>query len=171
MTLSLIVAASENNVIGKKNELPWHLPDDLQYFKKMTQGKTIIMGRKTYQSIGRPLPKRRNIVLSTTKKTIDGCEVFPSLGDALLQLHAEKEQNEVFIIGGARVFKEALMEIIADFSVNKIYLTRVHANIDGDVFLPDINWKHWILVSSEEHAKDKEHAHTFTFEVYEHKTA
>lgn len=167
MILSLIVAASENSVIGKDNALPWHLPDDLQYFRENTQGKTIIMGRKTYESIGKPLPKRRNIVISTTKKTIHGCEVFPSLGDALLHLHDEGEQGEVFVIGGARLFQEALMEIIGDYAVHRIYLTRVHADIDGDVFLPEITWKHWKLVSTKDHAKDAAHAYAFSFEVYE----
>lgn len=167
MTLSLIVAASENNVIGKENALPWHLPDDLQYFRSVTQGKVVIMGRKTYESIGRPLPNRRNIVLSQTIKYIEGCEVFPSLSDALLQLHTEQLSDDVFIIGGAKVFKEALTETLTDFSVRKLYLTRVHATIDGDVFLPEITWSHWKKLSSDEHAKDERHASSFTFEVYE----
>lgn len=175
MTVSLIVAASENNAIGKNNALPWHLPDDLQYFKTMTLGKTVIMGRKTYESIGRPLPHRRNIVISTTVKSIAGCEVFDSLGSALVHLHDEGEQHrssgsqtaEVFIIGGARLFQEALMEIIGEFTVHKIYLTRVHADIDGDVLLPEITWKHWKQISKEDHPKDVKHAYAFSFEVYE----
>lgn len=169
MLLSLIVAASDNNVIGKDNTLPWHLPDDLKYFRTKTKGKTIIMGRKTHESIGKPLPDRRNIVISTTVKSIKGCEVYSSLDDALMKLRDEGVTDEVFVIGGARIFQEALMEIMAELSVKKIYLTRVHADIDGDVFLPDITWKHWTLVSGEEHAKDKEHAYSFTFEVYEHR--
>lgn len=167
MTLSLIVAASENNVIGKDNTLPWHLPDDLKYFRKVTKGHTVVMGRKTYESIGKPLPERRNIVISTTVKKIPGCEVFPSLGVALEELSLAHEHDEVFIIGGARMFQEALMEIMADLSVRRIYLTRVHAEVDGDVFLPEINWKHWKEVSKEEHAKDTKHAYAFSFFVYE----
>lgn len=167
MLLSLIVATSENNVIGKDNKLPWHLPNDLRYFRKITKGKTVIMGRKTYESIGKPLPDRRNIIISTTVQTIDGCEVFASLAEALMALKHDQEDGEVFVIGGARLFAEALMEIMAEFSVHKIYLTRVHAKIEGDVFLPEINWKHWKEVSTEEHAKDDEHQYAFSFEVYE----
>jgi dihydrofolate reductase len=171
MLISLIVAAAENGVIGKNNELPWKLPDDLKYFRTKTKGKTVIMGRKTFESIGKPLPDRRNIVLTSTKNSIPGCEVFRCLGDALLELSKEGQTDEVFIIGGARVFQEALMEIMAEFAVKKIYLTRVHAKIDGDVFLPDINWKHWVLTSSEDHEKDTAHAYPFSFEIYEHRAA
>ncbi len=200
MILSLIVAASENNVIGKNNALPWHLPDDLRYFRQITKDKTVIMGRKTYESIGKPLPHRRNIVISTTQKQIDGCEVFSSLGEACMRLHDEggqqrssgsqtaevlqqnhdvriastgtksiTENPEVFIIGGARLFEEALMEIMAEFSVHRIYLTRVHATIDGDVFLPEISWKHWKQISKQDHPNDATHAYAFSFEVYEHR--
>lgn len=167
MTISLIVAVSDNNVIGKNNTLPWHLPDDLKYFRKVTKGHTVVMGRKTYESIGKPLPDRRNIVISTTVKKIPGCEVFPSLGVALEELSLAHEQGEVFIIGGARLFQEALMEILSDLSVHKIYLTRVHAEVEGDVFLPEINWKHWKEVSREEHEKDASHEYSFSFVVYE----
>lgn len=170
MTLSLIVAASENNVIGKDNKLPWHLPSDLKYFRKITKGHTVVMGRKTFESIGRPLPDRRNIVISTTVKAISGCEVFPSLGIALEELSLAHEQGEVFIIGGAGIFKEALMEIMSDLSVHKIYLTRVHAEVAGDVYLPEINWKHWKEVSREDHAQDSEHLYAFSFLVYEKKS-
>lgn len=166
MQVSLIVAAAENDVIGNKNALPWHLPDDLKYFRRVTQGKTVIMGRKTYESIGKPLPNRRNIVLSRTQNMIDGCDVFPSLGDALSALRDEKEQEEIFIIGGAKVFQEALMEILADFSVQTLYLTRVHAEVEGDVFLPQISWKHWKKVSATDHPADEHHKYAFTFEVY-----
>lgn len=169
MIVSLIVAASENDVIGKNNTLPWQLPDDLKFFRDTTKGHTVIMGRKTYESIGKPLPNRRNIVISTTVKAIPGCEVFPTLGDALLKLKEEKESGEVFVIGGARLFQEALMEIMSDFCVKKIYLTRVHAQIDGDVKLPEISWKHWKKTSSREHEKDAAHAYAFTFETYDHK--
>jgi dihydrofolate reductase len=102
-------------------------------------------------------------------KKIDGCEVFPSLGVALEELSLAHEQGEVFIIGGARIFQEALMEIMSDLSVHKIYLTRVHAEVEGDVFLPEINWKHWKEVSKEEHAKDAKHAYAFSFLIYEKK--
>ena len=167
MTICLIVAASENDVIGKNNKLPWHLPNDLRYFRTVTNGHTVIMGRKTYESIGKPLPGRRNIVISTTVKRIPGCEVFLSLGDALSDPSFHTETGEVFVIGGARLFQEALMEIMQAFSVQKIYLTRVHAKVDGDVKLPLINWKHWKKISGEEHNPDKTHAYGYAFEVYE----
>lgn len=167
MIISIVVAASENNVIGRDNKLPWHLPDDLKYFRDLTKGKTILMGRKTYESIGKPLPNRRNIIISTTLKKVEGCEVFPTISDALMMLVHEKTSDEVFIIGGSRLFAEALMEIIADIRVHRIYLTRVHAKIDGDVMLPDINFKHWKKVSEKDHPKDDKHAYDFTFEVYE----
>lgn len=169
MIVSVIVAVAENGVIGKNNELPWHLPDDLRHFRALTKGKTVIMGRKTYESIGKPLPDRRNIVISTTKKSIPGCEVFSSLGDAFMRLHDEKEQGEVFIIGGVRIFQEAFMEILSEFSIHRIYLTRVHATVEGDVVFPDINWKRWKEISSEKHAKDAKHAHAFSLLVYEKK--
>lgn len=169
MLISLIVAASENDVIGKNNTLPWHLPDDLKFFRETTKGRTVIMGRKTYESIGKPLPNRRNIVISTTVKSVPGCEVFPTLGDALMKLKDEKVTDEIFVIGGARLFQEALMEIMEELRVKKIYLTRVHAEIDGDIKLPDISWKHWSKTSSKEHEKDKAHTYAFTFETYEHK--
>lgn len=171
MHLSLIVAASENDVIGRSNALPWHLPDDLAYFRTLTKGKTVLMGRKTYESIGRPLPDRRNIVISTTVKSIDGCEVFSSLGIALETLAKEAGGDEVFIIGGSRIFAEALMEILADIAVHTIYLTRVHATVEGDVVLPPMHWKHWEKVSSIDHAADARHAYAFTFEIWKRRTA
>jgi dihydrofolate reductase len=169
MKISLIVAAAENDVIGNKNALPWHLPSDLKHFRALTKGHPVLMGRRTYESIGKPLPDRRNIVISTTKKNIEGCEVFSSLGEALEQLLVEGEKGEIFVIGGVRVFEEALLEIMSDLRPHRIYLTRVHADIDGDVKLPTINWKHWNKVSSEFHEKDKEHAYAYTFEMYERK--
>ncbi len=167
MTISLIVAAAENDVIGTHNKLPWHLPNDLKRFRSITKGHTIIMGRKTYESIGRPLPDRRNIIISTTLKSVKGCEVYTTLGDALQTLVKEKEAGEVFIIGGARIFQEALMEIMSDLRATKIYLTRVHADIKGDVQLPLISWNHWEKVFTETHPEDKEHAYSYTFETYE----
>ncbi len=167
MILSLIVAASENNVIGVKNTLPWHLPDDLRYFRSTTKGHPIVMGRKTFDSIGHPLPGRRNIVVSRSTKSIAGCDVFSSLADVLLDPTIQQEEGEVFIIGGAQIFAEALMEILEKVRVHRLYLTRVHAQIEGDVFLPDINWKHWKLASSQYHPHDASHQYSFTFEVYE----
>lgn len=170
MTISLIVAAAENDTIGWKNKLPWSLPNDLKHFRTLTKGHPVIMGRLTHESIGRPLPDRRNMVISTKLKTLKGCEVYHSLGDALEKLVEEGEKGEVFIIGGARIFQEALMEIMNDLRAKRIYLTRVHADIKGDVQLPLINWNHWHLVSSETHPEDKDHEYSYTFETYERLT-
>nr|AIA19032.1 Dihydrofolate reductase [uncultured bacterium] len=167
MIISMIVAASKNDVIGRDNKLPWHLPDDMKYFRDLTKGKTVIMGRKTYESIWHPLPNRRNIIISSTLKNVKDCEVFPTLGDALQALLHEKKSDEVFIIGGSRLFAEAIMEIMSDLRAHRLYLTRIHANIEGDIVLPDINCKHWKKISEKEHPKDKDHAYDFTFEVYE----
>ncbi len=165
MIVSLIVAASDNNVIGKNNALPWHLPDDLQYFRMVTKGHPVIMGRKTYESIGKPLPNRRNIVLSKTLKEIPaGVEVEESLGPALMKLATQVDDNEeVFVIGGAHVLLEAFITYVA----NKLYLTRVHAEVEGDVFLPEIDWSQRKKVSEKHHLADDRHQYAFTFEVYE----
>ena len=172
MIISLIVAASENDVIGKQNALPWSLPEDLKYFREKTRGKTVIMGRKTYESIGKPLPNRRNIVISRTMNLMSGLEVHPALGEALMKLAFElKEapQEEVFVIGGADIFNQTLLGAFITYPADKIYLTRIHANIEGDVRLPAIDWAAWRLVSAIRHEADAEHAYPFTFEVYERK--
>lgn len=155
MRISLIVAASENNVIGRQNDLPWSLPDDLQHFRTVTEGSSIILGRKNYESIGRALPRRRNIVISRQKDLhIEGCEVVSSLQEALDLVTQEKE---VFIIGGGEIYRQSLS--VAD----RIYLTRVHADIEGDVFFPELDEGEWEEVSREEHPADDRHAYAFTF--------
>jgi len=163
MILSLIVAAAENGVIGNKGQLPWSLPDDLKYFREKTKGLPIIMGRKTHESIGKPLPGRRNIVVSRQHGLqISGCDVVPSL-DAALQL-AKMETDEAFVIGGKEVFQAALP------LASRILLTRVHANVEGDVVLPEIDWSQWQLVGTPvRHETDDRHAYPFTFEIYERK--
>jgi dihydrofolate reductase len=142
MKTSLIVAMSENRVIGRDNGLPWHIPEDLRFFKTVTMGKPIIMGRKTFESIGRPLPGRRNIVVSRDPGySAKGVDVRRSLDDAIaLAAGSAREtgQDEIFVIGGGTIFEAALP--IAD----RIYLTRIHARIEGDVFFPEIDpliWK------------------------------
>lgn len=160
--LSLIAAASENDVIGKQNWLPWDLPDELQYFRQTTLGKPVIMGRKTYDSVGRPMPKRHNIVVTRdASRVIEGCDVVGTVGDAVRLAQADG-LDEGFVIGGAQMYQEALP--MAD----RFYLTRVHANIaDGDTFLPPIDWSQWRKVSSKDHPADERHAHAFTMEVWE----
>lgn len=164
MIISLIVAASENDVIGKNNALPWSLPDDLKYFRDKTQGKPVIMGRKTYDSIGKPLPERLNIVLTTHPKDIPGCTIATSLEEAL-RVAGEHARDEIFVIGGSDIFAQLLRQGKAD----RLYLTRVHATVSGEVPLPTIDWSQWKQVSSERHAADDKHAHAFTFFVFERK--
>lgn len=158
----MVVAAASNNVIGKDNSLPWHLPRDLLYFKKITTGCPIIMGRKTYESIGKALPKRLNIVVSRNADyKLPDATVVGSMEKAVA--HAKIEQpdaREIHIIGGASLFAEALP------LVDKIYLNRVLADIDGDTLLPTIAWQQWQLDQATHHAADAENAYAMNFEVY-----
>ncbi len=157
MTLSLIVAASENGVIGKDNDLPWHLPADLKHFKKITSGHCIIMGRNTYESIGRPLPKRTNIVISSNRSLeIEGCYVVHDVNEAI-ELTEQHETEEAFIIGGATLYKSCLDQ------AEKIYLTRVHTEIQGDTYFPEIDMDNWKVISEEYHEKDEKHLYSFSF--------
>ncbi len=172
MIISLIVAASENDVIGINGKLPWSLPDDLRHFREITRGKIAIMGRKTYESIGRPLPDRRNIVISTSRNNIEGCEVYSSLGEALLKLALELKESpkeEIFVIGGSQLFSDFMLKTFTDFTADKIYLTRIHANINGDTFFPKIDSSQWYIASKEDHLKDDAHEYAFTFITYERK--
>jgi len=163
MVISHLVAVSNNNVIGKDNDLPWKLKRDLQHFKNYTTGKTIVMGRKTYESIGRPLPNRRNIIISSTIRSIDGAEVFSSLEAAL---EALKHEDEIIITGGSYLFNDT-----TDI-VNKLVITFVDTSIeDGDVFYSDIDYKKWNLVEESFFQKDSENEHNFSIKVYEKSTS
>ena len=155
MIISLIVAASDNHVIGKDGKLPWDLPDDLKRFRQLTEGKPVIMGRKTFESIGHALPRRQNIIISRTLKSPPaGCEIYASLPDALAQFLGTNK--EVFIIGGGEIFHQ--ISVLAGYSVDRIYLTRVHTIIQGgDVYFPEIDPTEWQEVRREEHAQDSEH--------------
>ncbi|MCK5018335.1 MAG: dihydrofolate reductase [Candidatus Peribacteraceae bacterium] len=162
MTISLIVAASENNVIGRDGELPWDLPDDLQFFKDKTSGHPIIMGRKNYESIGRSLPGRTNIIITRQADyEAEGCTIVLSLDDAL-NISKEVEDDEIFIIGGGEIYRQSIE--IAD----RIYLTRVHAKIEGDVYFPELG-DEWEEVSSVKHEADERHEYAFTFKVFKKK--
>lgn len=148
-------------MIGDKGKLPWNLPDDLKYFREKTKGHPILMGRRTLESIGRALPDRRNIVLSRTLSAVpSGCELIRSWEELREKVGGGEE---VLVIGGGEIYKEALK------NAHRIYLTRVHANVEGDVKLPDIDWTKWERVSATDHPKDDKHAYPFTFEVYERK--
>jgi dihydrofolate reductase len=163
MVISLIAAASENNVIGRGGELPWHLPKDLQYYRLRTLGHPIIMGRKTFESIGKPLPGRRNIVVTRRRDfSSQGCDVVHSLEEALA-LVRDDPSGEVFVIGGGEIYGAALTH------VRRIYLTRVHATIEGDAYFPEVDWSEWREVSRERHEADPEHTYAFTFLVFERK--
>ncbi|MFN0047528.1 MAG: dihydrofolate reductase [Cytophagales bacterium] len=161
MKVSIIVAISNNNAIGKNNQLLWHLPNDLKMFKSITTGHCIIMGRKTYESIGKPLPNRTNILISNQKDfKIEGCELVNSIEEAL-EKASQKGESEVFVIGGGQIYGAAMA--LAD----RIYLTKVNVNIEGDVYFPDLTISNWHVVSSELHIADEKHAYEYTFEILE----
>ncbi len=141
MVISIVVATSENRVIGKNNQLLWHISEDLKRFKKLTTGHTVIMGRKTFESIGQPLPNRHNIVISRSEGLkFKGCTAAKSLADAL---EIASTDEEVFIIGGGEVYRQALP------LPERIYLTLVHANYEGDTFFPALNPNEWKVVREE----------------------
>lgn len=156
--ISIIVAVAENGVIGDRNRLLWHISEDLRRFKALTTGHPVVMGRKTCESLGRPLPNRRNVVISRQETQIAGCEVVHSLDEALALFPADEE---VFIIGGAQIYAAALP--IAD----RFYLTRVGHAYEGDTRFPVWNPADWRLVASEHFEHGAEYPYPFTFEVYE----
>ena len=160
--ISLIVAVAENGVIGKNNQLPWHLPADLAFFKKVTKGHTVIMGRKTAESIGRPLPGRRNIVItrSASLPLPDGFEYCQSLEAAFSLLQTEQEH---FIIGGAGIFEEAFSRNLPD----RLYITRVLASPEGDVFLPAIDYSNYHQVMKINRQADERNAYELCFEAWD----
>ena len=155
--ISIIVAVAENGVIGDKNSLLWHISEDLRNFKRITSGHPVIMGRKTFESLGRPLPNRTNVVISRTTTQIEGCTVVNSL-EAAIALFPKEE--EVFIIGGAQIYAIALD--IAD----KFYLTRVGHSYEGDTSFPKWNTTQWQLSSKESFECGEKYPYPFTFEVY-----
>ena len=154
MTVSIVVAISENHAIGKGNKLLWHLPKDLKHFKEITSGHTVIMGRKTYESVGKPLPNRRNIIITRQDITIDGCEVVNSI-EAALGLC--KTEEEVFIVGGAEIYKQSM------HLTDRIYLTIVHETFEADSFFPEIDKRIWKEVHHEDHEPDEKNSLSFSF--------
>lgn len=159
MILSLIVAVSKNNVIGADNGLLWQMPADLRHFKAVTMGHTVIMGRKTYESIGKPLPGRRNIVVTRQEEfSANGCEIANSLQDAVDL--CTKEQ-EVFIVGGGEVYKQAI------HAADKIYLTRIYGQFEGDTVFPEINFSEWRLTKYLKHHSDEKNPYDYSFSEYE----
>lgn len=161
--ISLIVAIADNHAIGKNNDLLWHLPDDLKHFKRTTSGHPIIMGRKTFESFGaRPLPKRTNVVITRGNAyTSEGnLVVVRSLDEALQQVN---EEEEVFIIGGGEIYKQA-MPII-----DRMYLTVVHHQFEADTYFPAFDEREWTEVANEYHPADEKHAYAFTIKTLSRK--
>ena len=153
--VSLIVAMGTSRVIGNEGEIPWNLPADLAYFKKITMGQPIVMGRKTYESIGRPLPGRRNIVLSRTQSLIPGVELFSSVKEVIEAFSEE----EIFIIGGGQIYETFLS------CVETIYLTEVAGDFQGDAFFPELDLKEWEEISRRDRFADEKNQHDCCFRV------
>jgi dihydrofolate reductase len=157
--ISLIVAASTNNVIGFKGDLPWRLSGDLKRFKALTMGKPIVMGRKTYESIGRPLPGRQNIVVTRNPDLVaEGCDVVSSVDAAI---EAAGDAEEIMIIGGSHIYEAFLPR------ADRIYLTRVQAEVEGDAFFPELMPSEWREATIEEHNSDESNDHDVVFSTFE----
>ena len=155
MKISAIVAMSQNHVIGKDNQLPWHLPADLKHFKKITMGHHILMGRKTFESIGCALPGRLNIIITHDKNfQANDCVIVHSIDEAIL---AAKESAEIFVIGGALLFQQMMPKI------DRLYLTIIHADFDGDVFFPELNVAEWETISEEYCSSDSVNQYDYSF--------
>lgn len=158
--ISIVVAMDKNRVIGKDNQLPWHLPADLNYFKTVTMGKPIVMGRKTYESIGRPLPGRENIIITRNRGFhAEGCTIEHSI-DYIKKL-SHDNNIEVCVIGGSEIFHEVLP--ISD----RLYITEIEHEFLGDTFFPKIDKEEWMLTKSEQGPKDEKNPYTYFFHVYE----
>lgn len=166
MTISMIAALSKNRVIGRNNDLPWRLPDDMKYFMQTTKGHHVVMGRKNYESLPlkfRPLPNRTNIVVTHQLNfQAPGCIIVRSI-DAAIEIAAEAGESELFMIGGAQIYEQALQK------ADRLYLTEIDAEVDGDTYFPEIASGKWKEVSRTHHATDDRHAFAFDFVVYERK--
>ena len=167
VAVTLIAAMADNRVIGRDNQLPWHLPEDLKYFKKVTLGKPIVMGRKTYQSIGRPLPGRANIVLTRdTSFSAEGVSVYNTIDKALeaaTAIATADGVDEVMVIGGAELYQSLLSR------ADRLYLTRVHASVEGDAYFPELDWSEWQQTFNEQHTSTSEHILAYSFSRYQRK--
>ncbi|MFE4813864.1 dihydrofolate reductase [Peribacillus simplex] len=160
--ISLIVAMDQNRVIGKNNELPWHLPADLQYFKKVTMGHPIVMGRKTFESIGRVLPGRENVIVTRNQDyKAEGCVVLHDIEQ--IKTFADSRDEEVFVIGGAEIFKEILPV------TDRLYITEIHETFEGDTFFPVIDENQWDKVSSNPGSIDEKNRYAHDFIILQKK--
>lgn len=161
MLVSQIAAMSKNRVIGRNNQLPWHMPDDLAYFFRITRGRHIIMGRKNFEANGKALPNRLNIVVTRNPDyQAPGCLVFHSVEDAL-QYSLDSGEEEVFIVGGGSIYQATLDR------TDRIYITLIEAWIEGDVFFPVIDLANWTLISEEKHTADQRNTFDYTYLIYE----
>jgi dihydrofolate reductase len=164
LIISAIVAVSKNGVIGQNGQIPWYLPADLKYFKKVTMGYPVIMGRKSFISIGRPLPGRENIVITRDIYFVaSGCFVARNISEAI-EIAAATGKEEVFIIGGGEIYQQSI-----DLW-DKLYLTKVDIEVEGDVFFPELNWEEWEIVSEEKHQGDDRNECGYNFQIFTKKS-
>lgn len=160
MNIALVVAASENNVIGKNNQLLWRLPNDMKFFKNTTWGMPVIMGRNTFESLGKPLAGRTNIVITRQENwSAPGVQVVKSLDDAIAAA-ADTDAKESFVIGGGEIYKQAMP------LAQRIYLTRVHGTFEGDTYFPVVEEQQWELLSNLDFPADEKHAYSYSFQVW-----
>lgn len=167
MRLSMIWAMAENRTIGRNNKLPWHLPNDLKYFKQLTTGKAVIMGRKTYESIGKPLPNRTNIVITRDESyTAEGVNVVNSLDQAIELAEANNMVNgsdEVIVMGGAEIYKLCLPR------ADRLYITFVHAEVEGDAHFPEFDLSQYNEIGRENFSSDESNPYDYSFTVFDKK--
>lgn len=163
MKVSMIVAVAENGVIGNNNQLPWYLPEDLKYFKRVTMGKPIVMGRKTFESIGKPLPGRTNIIVTRNKNySAEGIKVVTSIKEAIAlanDIAVLDGANELMVIGGAQLYADILDE------VDRLYFTEVHAEVEGDAFFPNLDQSKWEEVAREKYLAEGPNSYDYSFVV------
>ncbi len=160
--ISLIWGQDENGLIGKDNQLPWHIPADMAWFKKQTMGKPVLMGRKTYESIGQPLPGRTNIVITRQDIRIDGCTVVHSIGEALQAIEAiGPEADELMVMGGADIYAQFLPE------ADQLYITEIHHAFEGDAWFPEFDRSGWLETHREDHPADEINKYPYSFVIME----
>ncbi|MCA0988233.1 dihydrofolate reductase [Alkalihalobacillus algicola] len=158
--ISFLLAMDENRLIGKDNDLPWHLPADLKYFKKMTMNKSIVMGRKTFESIGKPLPGRESYVITRRDLTIDNVTILHSI-DQFLEMVEEDNEKEWFVIGGAEIYRQLLPY------ADRLYITEIHEEFQGDAYFAELKEEDWVEKSRDQHTKDDKNSYDYDFVVYE----
>jgi dihydrofolate reductase len=165
MKLTIIVAVSENGIIGRAGDLPWHISADLKRFKRITMGHCLLMGRKTFDSVGRPLPGRRTVILTHDRDlSIEGAHVVHGFEEAVSACEAAQE-DEVFVVGGAEIYRLALPK------VEKVHLTRVHCVVQGDASFPELSKREWQLEWEEAHEAESEGGPAFTFQLWQRATS